>query len=84
MLTSAGEHASTIAEASPRLADELRWKGSALRDQGRTSDAEPLYRRSLEISERLGYESGRAHGLNCLASLAQRRGDLDSSTSMLG
>jgi tetratricopeptide (TPR) repeat protein len=58
------------------LADVLRWQGSVYRDRGRTSEADPLYRRSFDVSSRLGYDAGRAHALNCLASLAQRRGDM--------
>ena len=65
------------------LADVLRWEGSALRDRGRTSAAEPLYHRSLEISLELGYDAGHAHALNCLASLAQRRGETGAATKLL-
>lgn len=65
------------------LADALRWQGSVLRDHGRTSEAEPLYQRSLEISARLGYDAGRAHALNCLGSLAQRRGDTVATVRLL-
>src|SRR5881394_4098824 len=54
-------------------ADVLRWHGTVLRDRGRTSEAEPLYQRSLEIARRLGYQIGVAHALNCIAGLAQRR-----------
>jgi tetratricopeptide (TPR) repeat protein len=64
-------------------ADVLRWQGTVLRDRGRTSEAEPLYRRSLEIASELGYEGGVAHALNCLAGLAQRRGDLSAAGNML-
>ncbi|MEP6492609.1 MAG: tetratricopeptide repeat protein [bacterium] len=70
-------------EETPLLADVLRWQGSVLRDRGRTSDAEPLYNRSLDISTRLGYQAGRAHALNCLASLAQRRGDIVKTGNLL-
>jgi tetratricopeptide (TPR) repeat protein len=63
-------------EDSPLLADVLRWQGSVVRDRGQTTDAEALYRRSLEVARRLGYEAGQAHALNCLGSVAQRRGDL--------
>jgi tetratricopeptide (TPR) repeat protein len=70
-------------EITPLLADVLRWQGSVLRDRGRTSDAEPLYQRSLDISIRLDYESGHAHALNCLGSLAQRRGDIIAAANLL-
>src|SRR5690242_12006081 len=63
-------------DETPLLADACRWRGSLLRDCGRTSEAEPLYKRSLEVSRRIGYEPGVAHSLNCLGSLAQRRGDI--------
>jgi tetratricopeptide (TPR) repeat protein len=64
-------------------ADVLRWQGTVLRDRGRTSEAEPLYRRSLQIASELRYDAGVAHALNCLAGLAQRRGDLRTATKML-
>lgn len=64
------------AEESPLLADILRWQGSVLRDRGVTSDAEVLYRRSLDVSVKLHYEAGQARALNCLGIIAQRRGDL--------
>lgn len=70
-------------EQSALLADVLRWQGVVLTDRGRASDAEPLYRRSLEISTALQYDSGRAHALNCLAGLQQRRGDLTGAANML-
>jgi tetratricopeptide (TPR) repeat protein len=63
-------------EHSPLLADVLRWQGSVVRDRGQTTDAEALYRRSLDVARRLDYEVGQAHALNCLGSVAQRRGDL--------
>jgi tetratricopeptide (TPR) repeat protein len=64
-------------------ADVLRWHGTVLRDRGRTSDAEPLYRRSLEVARRLGYQVGVAHALNCLAGLSQRRGNLRHAAHLL-
>ena len=70
-------------EETTLLADVLRWQGSVLRDRGRTSDAAPLYQRSLDVSTRLGYAAGRAHAFNCLASLAQRRGDMVESANLL-
>ncbi|MEO5567464.1 MAG: tetratricopeptide repeat protein [Gemmatimonadaceae bacterium] len=63
-------------EDSPLLADVLRWQGSVLRDRGQTTDAEKLYVQSLAVAQKLHYEAGQAHALNCLGSVAQRRGDL--------
>jgi tetratricopeptide (TPR) repeat protein len=68
---------------SPLLADVLRWRATVLRDRGRTSEAEPLYRRSLEIATKLDYDAGRAHATNDLASLALRRGDVDNATRLM-
>jgi tetratricopeptide (TPR) repeat protein len=65
------------------VADVLRWQGSVLRHRSRISDAEPLYQRSLNLSVRLGYDAGHAHALNCLASLAQRRGDVTGAAGLL-
>jgi tetratricopeptide (TPR) repeat protein len=70
-------------DETPLLADALRWHGSVLRDCGRTSEAEPLYQRSLDVARRIGYEPGIAHSLNCLASLAQRRGDILGATNLV-
>ena len=66
-------------EDSPLLADVLRWQGSVIRDRGQTSDAEVLYKRSLDVAVRLNYEAGQAHVLNCLGLVAQRRGDLPTA-----
>lgn len=68
---------------SSLLADVLRWQGSVLRERGRTSEAEILYRRSLDTARRLKYDVGTAHALNCLASLAQRRGDLTGAANLV-
>ena len=70
-------------QPSALQADVLRWEGTVLRDRGRASEAEPLYRRSLQIARDLGYETGVAHGLNCLAALAQRRGDIVTADDLL-
>jgi tetratricopeptide (TPR) repeat protein len=70
-------------EETPAGADSSRSRGSFLRDHGRTSQAEPFYLRSLAISSRIGYEAGVAHALNCLASLAQRRGDLVTAAHLV-
>lgn len=66
-------------EDTPLLADVLRWQGSVLRDRGQTTEAEDLYRRSLELSNKLSFEAGQAHALNCLGTIAQRRGDLTAA-----
>lgn len=70
-------------ELTPLHADLLRWYGTALRDAGRTTDAEPLFRRSLNIAQRLEYTAGVAQALNCLAGLAQRRGDIRRAAHIL-
>jgi tetratricopeptide (TPR) repeat protein len=70
-------------EETPLLADVLRWKATILRDRGRTSEAEPLYRRSLEVSIAIGYDAGRAHATNYLASIALRRGDVTGAASLM-
>src|SRR5207249_3758685 len=67
-------------EDSPLLADVLRWQGSVLRDRGQTTDAENLYKRSLNVAKQLGYQAGHSHALNCLGSVAQRRGDLTAAS----
>lgn len=67
-------------EDSPLLADVLRWQGSVVRDRGQTTDAEKLYTRSLGVANKLSYEAGQSHALNCLGAIAQRRGDLSAAT----
>jgi tetratricopeptide (TPR) repeat protein len=67
-------------EDSPLLADILRWQGSVVRDRGQTTEAETLYGRSLDAAKRLKYETGQAQALNCLGSVAQRRGDLAAAS----
>ncbi|MCA1481957.1 tetratricopeptide repeat protein, partial [Bradyrhizobium sp. NBAIM08] len=67
-------------EETPLLADVLRWQGSVLRDRGQTGDAEALYKQSLDLATGLNYDAGRAHALNCLGGLAQRRGDIDGAS----
>lgn len=62
--------------SEPLVADVLRWKGTVHRERGETTQALALYQRSVELCERLGHALGRAHGLNCLAIIAQRRGDV--------
>jgi tetratricopeptide (TPR) repeat protein len=70
-------------EATPLLADVLRWQATVLQDRGRTSEAEPLYQRSLQVATAIGYEAGRAHATNYLASLALRRGDVTGAANLM-
>ena len=60
----------------PLLADALRWKGTLHREQGETEIAYRCYKQSLIHAETCGSLSCRAHGYNCLAIVAQRRGNL--------
>ena len=65
----------------PFFADVLRWKGTVFREHGETEAAYRCYKQSLEHAERVGALGSKAHSLNCLAIVAQRRGDLrDSET----
>jgi tetratricopeptide (TPR) repeat protein len=68
---------------APVAADLLRWQGSILRERGQTSAAEPLYRQSLEMARRIAYDAGTAHALNCLAALAQRRGNINGAAHLV-
>src|SRR5439155_25486837 len=61
------------------LADALRWKGTSRRDRGETHEASDLYQRSIEVARASGARSAEAHALNCLAIVAQRRGDFQSA-----
>jgi tetratricopeptide (TPR) repeat protein len=67
----------------PLFADMLRWQGTILRERGQTSAAEPLYRRSLDMARRISYSPGIAHALNCLGSLAQRRGNITTAANLV-
>lgn len=60
----------------PLLADALRWKGTLHREQGETEVAYRCYKQSLVHAETCGSVSCRAHAYNCLAIIAQRRGNL--------
>ena len=60
----------------PLLADALRWKGTIHREQGETELAYRYYKQSLLHADTCGSIAGRAHGYNCLAIIAQRRGNL--------
>ena len=61
------------------LADTLRWKGTLHREQGETEAAYRCYKQSLTQAERCGSLAAKAHGYNCLAIVAQRRGNLTES-----
>ncbi|HEX2692668.1 MAG TPA: tetratricopeptide repeat protein [Gemmatimonadaceae bacterium] len=56
-------------------ADILRWKGTLLRERGETEAAYRCYSLSLAKASRSHSDAGQAHALNCLAIIAQRRGD---------
>lgn len=60
----------------PLLADALRWKGTLHREQGETELAYRYYKQSLVHAETCGSIAGEAHAYNCLAIIAQRRGNL--------
>ena len=68
---------------APIAADLLRWQGSIICERGQTAAAEPLYRRSLEIARRVEYHAGTAHALNCLAAIAQRRGNITDASNLV-
>jgi tetratricopeptide (TPR) repeat protein len=59
------------------LADALRWKGTLHREQGETEAACRCYKESLRYAVRCGSLSCKAHCYNCLAIVAQRRGNLN-------
>jgi tetratricopeptide (TPR) repeat protein len=61
------------------LADALRWKGTLHREQGDTEAAYRCYTQSLIQAEKSGSIGRKAHGYNCLAIIAQRRGNLVDS-----
>lgn len=65
---------------APVLVDAVRLKGSEHRDRGQTAKAQPLYLESLQLAEMMNFDSGRAHALNCLGSIEQRRGNLDAAS----
>jgi tetratricopeptide (TPR) repeat protein len=66
----------------PLLADALRWKGTLHREQGETEIAYRCYKQSLAYAETCGAVTCRAHGYNCLAIIAQRRGSLVESEGL--
>ncbi len=59
------------------LAEALRWKGTLHREQGETEAAYRCYKKSLSYAVRCGSVSSKAHCYNCLAIVAQRRGNLN-------
>ena len=63
----------------PLLADTLRWKGTLHREQGETELAYRCYKQSLVHADSCGSLAAQAAGYNCLAIIAQRRGNLDES-----
>lgn len=69
-------------EPTPVLADVLRWKGTVHRECGDISEADRLYRQSVEIAATAGYAAGIAHALNCRGAAAQIRGDLDAAEEL--
>ena len=64
------------------LADALRWKGTLHREQGETEAAYRCYTQSLIHAEKCGSIRCKAHGFNCLAIIAQRRGNLTESEKL--
>jgi tetratricopeptide (TPR) repeat protein len=64
------------------LADTLRWKGTLHREQGETEAAYRCYTQSLIHAEKSGSIGCKAHGYNCLAIVAQRRGNFSESEKL--
>jgi tetratricopeptide (TPR) repeat protein len=64
------------------LADALRWKGTLYREQGETELAYRCYKQSLVHAEACGSVKTQAAGYNCLAIIAQRRGNLTESEQL--
>jgi tetratricopeptide (TPR) repeat protein len=64
------------------LAEALRGKGTVLRETGETEAAHSCYVRSAEAAQRSQLPGAHAHALNCLAIVAQRRGDLRETTRL--
>jgi len=61
------------------LADVLRWKGTLLRERGETEAAYRCYTQSLTHAEHAQATGAKAHVYNCLAIVAQRRGNMGES-----
>ena len=70
-------------EPSPLQVDVQRWLGTTLRELGETEAAESHYQQSGALAREVGYEPGEAHALNCLAIIAQRRGDVEGGARPL-
>lgn len=64
------------APTSPLHVDLFRWHGQLLFDVGATSEAESLFRRSLEMAQFIRYATGIARAQAALGRVTQRRGDL--------
>jgi len=64
------------------LADALRWKGTLHREHGETEAAYRCYTQSLIQAEKCESIPCKAHGFNCLAIIAQRRGNLIESEKL--
>ena len=69
-------------EPSSLRADILRWLGTTHRELGQTGHAAARYKQSMNIAQEIGYVGGEAHALNCLAIIAQRRGDMEEAQSL--
>ncbi len=69
-------------EPSPLRVDVLRWLGTTLKELGQTAAAESHYEESGALAREVGYEAGEAHALNCLAIIAQRRGDVEAAQGL--
>ena len=69
-------------EPSPLRVDVLRWLGTTHRELGQTAAAESRYQESRDLAREVGYEAGEANALNCLAIIAQRRGDVDGARGL--
>ena len=61
------------------LITTLRRRGNDQFHRGETAAAAALYEQSLSIAWAVGYVAGIAHALNCKASVAHRRGNLEEA-----
>jgi tetratricopeptide (TPR) repeat protein len=64
------------------LITTLRRRGNEQFHRGETAAAMALYEQSLSIAWAVGYVGGIAHALNCKASVAQRRGNLEEAEQL--
>jgi predicted ATPase/DNA-binding CsgD family transcriptional regulator/DNA-binding XRE family transcriptional regulator len=69
---------------SQALADCLRCRSAALSNLGRVTEAADDARRSLALSQQLGYPAGETQALAHLAVALFRAGDLDSAVQLAG